>query len=179
MASLKDMQDLPLLKILYAGPPGSGKATNLRYIHFHTAPHLKSDLKTEYLNHAQLVSFEFVILDYSIIRYQLITITGDHAESTVRDLIATGIDGMIFVADSAIERMPANMAAAVVFGDIKEKPIGIQYNKRDLSEIFALEELEAKLNGTKQPSFEAIATEGVGVFRTYSWITQALWRSRF
>ena len=91
-----------------------------------------------------------------------------------RKLILKGVDGVVFVADSQIERMEANVESLDNLRvNLKEQgyeldkiPYVIQYNKRDLPNAAPLEELQRLLNPTGAPEFEACATTGQGVFET-------------
>jgi len=51
----------------------------------------------------------------------------------------------------------------------------IQYNKRDLPNVYSCDELNAELNpGGKVPFFEAVAKDGKGVFETFRGISHLL-----
>jgi hypothetical protein len=71
-----------------------------------------------------------------------------------RKLILKGVDGIVFVADSQIERMEANQEAMqnlydnmAEYGyDLTRMPFIIQYNKRDLPNASTIKELQAALN---------------------------------
>jgi signal recognition particle receptor subunit beta len=81
---------------------------------------------------------------------------------------------VIFVADSQIERMEANEESvenlrtnlAEQGYSLEKLPFVIQYNKRDLPNVAATEELRQMLNKMSVPDFEAVARTGVGVFDT-------------
>ena len=45
-------------------------------------------------------------------------------------------------------------------------PFIVQYNKRDLPNVVPLDEMKKALNPKKIPDFEAVATDGTGVFDT-------------
>ncbi|MGH9550647.1 MAG: gliding-motility protein MglA, partial [Terriglobales bacterium] len=47
---------------------------------------------------------------------------------------------------------------------LQKVPWVLQYNKRDLSNAMPLDRLERECNSQGVPSFEAIASEGLGVF---------------
>ena len=91
-----------------------------------------------------------------------------------RKLILKGVDGVVFVADSQIERMEANLESvenlrinlAEQGYDLDKIPYVIQYNKRDLPNVATVEELRELLNPRNVPDFEAVAPTGVGVFDT-------------
>lgn len=81
---------------------------------------------------------------------------------------------MVFVADSQIERMEANLESLenlrINLGeqgyDLDKIPYVVQYNKRDLPNAASVEELRRLLNPRMVPDYEATATNGVGVFDT-------------
>ena len=80
----------------------------------------------------------------------------------------------MFVADSQIERMEANIESIENLRinlseqqyDLDKIPFVIQYNKRDLPNVVPLEEMKKALNPRSVPDYEAVAMEGSGVFDT-------------
>jgi len=80
----------------------------------------------------------------------------------------------VFVADSQVERMEANLESLdnlrVNLGeqgyDLAKVPYIVQYNKRDLPNAAPLDEMRRLLNPGGAPDFEACATVGKGVFET-------------
>ena len=96
-----------------------------------------------------------------------------------------GVDGVIFVADSQAERMEANVEAMhnlyenlESYGyDLTQIPFAIQYNKRDLSNAMAVEELRAQLNPAGVPDYEGVAIEGKGVFETLGSVSKLVVQS--
>ena len=60
---------------------------------------------------------------------------------------------------------------------IEEVPLVIQYNKRDLSDPFAIEELHRRLDLRDAAVFEAVATETTGVLQTLSTLAKHVIRS--
>ncbi|HEX7451475.1 MAG TPA: GTPase domain-containing protein, partial [Polyangiaceae bacterium] len=91
-----------------------------------------------------------------------------------RKLILKGVDGVIFVADSQMERLEANEESvenlrtnlAEQGYSLEKIPYVIQYNKRDLPNAVSVEELRPLINPMNVPDFEANARSGVGVFDT-------------
>ena len=84
------------------------------------------------------------------------------------------MDGVVFVADSQVDRMDANIES---LEDLKinlneqgyelyNLPFTMQYNKRDIDDIAPIESLSEALNPTQVPEFSAIAPKGDGVFET-------------
>jgi hypothetical protein len=58
---------------------------------------------------------------------------------------------------------------------LDEIPWVLQYNKRDLPNIYTIEELNAELNpGNKVQGFEAVAVKGKGVFETFRGVSHLL-----
>ena len=102
-----------------------------------------------------------------------------------RKLILKGVDGVVFVADSQMERLDANVESMhnlyenlAQYGlDLRNIPFVIQYNKRDLPNGASVEELQASLNPLGVPAYEAVATRGVGVFDTLKAVSKQVIKS--
>ena len=107
-------------------------------------------------------------------RFHLYTVPGQVFYDASRKLILKGVDGVIFVADSQIERTEANLESIENLKtnlqeqgyQLEKLPFVIQYNKRDLPNVASVEELRGMLNDMNVPDFEAVARTGVGVFDT-------------
>ena len=107
-------------------------------------------------------------------RFHLYTVPRQVFYDASRKLILRGADGVIFVADSQIERMESNIESLENLEDnlaeqsmsLEKMPFVLQYNKRDLPNAVPVEELQAALNPRNVPWFEACAATGVGVFET-------------
>ena len=107
-------------------------------------------------------------------RLQLYTVPGQVFYRASRRLILRGLDGVVFVADSQVDRLDANVESMADLGDnlddygrsLSQVPLVIQYNKRDLDRIAPLPELRALLNPGGAPELEAAAASGRGVFET-------------
>jgi hypothetical protein len=124
--------------------------------------------------------FDFLPVDLGTIRgfktrFHLYTVPGQVFYNASRKLILKGVDGIIFVADSQIERFDENIESFENMQDnlhtynlsLEKIPLVIQYNKRDLPNITSVEELQKVVNTQgKYPFFEAVATQGIGVFET-------------
>ena len=59
---------------------------------------------------------------------------------------------------------------------LEEIPLVVQYNKRDQSDPYALEELHRKLSMRSVAAFEAVATSGTGVLQTLTTISKRVIR---
>ena len=166
-------------KLVYYGPGLCGKTTNLHYIYAKTSPDAKGKMISLATETERTLFFDFLPLSLGEIRgfktrFHLYTVPGQVFYDASRKLILKGVDGVVFVADSQIERMEANLESADNLRvnlaeqgyDLAKVPYVVQYNKRDLPNVVALEELRSMLNPTRVPEYEAIAPTGVGVFDT-------------
>jgi signal recognition particle receptor subunit beta len=107
-------------------------------------------------------------------RFHLYTVPGQVFYDASRKLILKGVDGVVFVADSQIERMEANLESvenlrtnlAEQGYDLNKIPYVVQYNKRDLPNVATVEELHRLINTRNVPEYQAVAPTGVGVFDT-------------
>lgn len=166
-------------KIVYYGPGLGGKTTNLQYIYKKTNPEHKGKLISLATETERTLFFDFLPLALGDIRgfkvrFHLYTVPGQVFYDASRKLILKGVDGIVFVADSQIERMEANIESVENLRlnlqeqgyDLDKIPYGMQYNKRDLPNIAPLDEMNKVLNPRNVTWFEAVAPEGTGVFDT-------------
>jgi signal recognition particle receptor subunit beta len=166
-------------KIVYYGPGLGGKTTNLQYIYNKTAPDAKGKMISLATEADRTLFFDFLPLDLGTIcgfttRFHLYTVPGQVFYDASRKLILKGVDGVVFVADSQRERMEANIESIRNLEsnlkehglDLKTIPYALQFNKRDLPTSMPVDELYRTLNFKREPTFEAVAPQGVGVFDT-------------
>jgi signal recognition particle receptor subunit beta len=107
-------------------------------------------------------------------RFHLYTVPGQVFYDASRKLILKGVDGVIFVADSQVERMDANVEAVENLQinlksqgyDLMSIPYVLQFNKRDLPNVESVEEMKRLLVKKNEPVIEAVASKGPGVFET-------------
>ncbi len=166
-------------KIVYYGPGLCGKTTNLQYVYAKTNPEAKGKMISLATETERTLFFDFLPLSLGEIRgfktrFHLYTVPGQVFYDASRKLILKGVDGVVFVADSQIERMEANLESvenlrvnlAEQGYDLEKVPYVVQYNKRDLPNIATVEELHRLLNAANVPEYQAVAPTGVGVFDT-------------
>ncbi|MCA9529093.1 MAG: gliding-motility protein MglA [Myxococcales bacterium] len=166
-------------KIVYYGPGLCGKTTNLQYIYNKTNPEAKGKMISLATETERTLFFDFLPLALGEIRgfktrFHLYTVPGQVFYDASRKLILKGVDGVVFVVDSQIARMEANIESMenlqsnlVEQGYSLDKvPYVVQYNKRDMPAVASIEELRAELNPDGVPEFPAVATTGEGVFET-------------
>jgi len=167
------------VKIVYYGPGLCGKTTNIQYIYNKVSPETKGKLITLATEMDRTLFFDFLPLELGKVkgfktRFHLYTVPGQVYYDASRKLILRGVDGVVFVADSQQSRYDANIESLYNLHEnlaeynlkLEDLPYAIQYNKRDLPEIISVDELEQELNPNSLPSFESVATKGVGVFDT-------------
>jgi len=166
-------------KIVYYGTGLGGKTTNLEYVYSKISPDTRGKMISLATETDRTLFFDFLPIDLGSIRsfktrFHLYTVPGQVYYNASRKLILKGVDGIVFVADSQADRAEANIEAMhnlyeniESYGyDMDTIPFVIQYNKRDLPGVLSVEELRAQLNPKGVPDFEAVATDGTGVFET-------------
>src|SRR5204863_318764 len=166
-------------KIVYYGPGLCGKTTNIQYIYDKTNPGAKGKLISLATETDRTLFFDFLPLDLGTIkgfktRFHLYTVPGQVFYDASRKLILKGVDGVVFVADSQEARLEANVESIRNLDkNLKEQgyeilaiPYVLQFNKRDLPTAVPPEEMYRQLNFKGEPTYDAIATNGTGVFDT-------------
>ncbi|MEP7066880.1 MAG: GTPase domain-containing protein [Gemmatimonadota bacterium] len=155
-------------KIVYYGPGLGGKTTNLEHVYGRVQPNTRGKLISLATETERTLFFDFLPVDLGTIRgfktrFHLYTVPGQVYYNASRKLILKSVDGIVFVADSQVERMEANQEAMQnlyenmqEYGyDLSTMPFVIQYNKRDLPNAAPLTELQTALN----PGFEVFETQ--------------------
>ena len=166
-------------KLVYYGPGLCGKTTNLQYIYNKTKPDAKGKMISLATETERTLFFDFLPLSLGEIRgfktrFHLYTVPGQVFYDASRKLILKGVDGVVYVGDSQMERMEANIESLENLRsnlqeqgyDLDKLPYVVQYNKRDLPNAATVDELRRLLNPRSVPDYEATATTGVGVFDT-------------
>jgi signal recognition particle receptor subunit beta len=146
-------------KLVYYGPGLGGKTTNLEHVYNKVAPDTRGKMVSLATETERTLFFDFLPVDLGTIRgfktrFHLYTVPGQVYYNASRKLILKGVDGVVFVADSQIERMEANIESMQnLYGNMSEYgydltkiPFIIQYNKRDLPNAAPIKDLQAQLN---------------------------------
>jgi signal recognition particle receptor subunit beta len=177
-------------RILYWGLDGAGKTANLHSIH----RKLRADHRGEIQREATLidptVEFETLAIELGEVgglktRIQMIAVPGGADQAPTRKQLLDQVDGIVMVNDSRRERIDENASSLAELREmlrdygrnLEDVPLVLQYNKRDLSDPYALEELHRKLEVNGVAVFEAVATEDSGVLQTLSTISKHVIRS--
>ncbi len=191
MAFINLKDKLIQAKIVYYGPGKGGKTTNLEYIYNKCREQINSKMVTIKTEGDRTLFFDFFPFDIGKIegydvKIQLYTVPGQVKYNSTRRLVLKGVDGIVFVADSAEERRNANILSlknlqenlTLYKKNIFEIPLIMQYNKRDIAKegipVLDLETMEKDLNGDlKVLSLEASALKGDNVILTLKKIISA------
>jgi hypothetical protein len=166
-------------KIVFYGPGLGGKTTNLQYIYDRTNANSKGKLISLATETDRTLFFDFLPLDLGTVRgfrtrFHLYTVPGQVFYDASRKLILKGVDGVVFVADSQRARAESNVESLQNLDkNLKEQgydlavlPYVLQFNKRDLPTAMPADQMYEQLNIKGEPTFEAVAPQGVGVFET-------------
>jgi signal recognition particle receptor subunit beta len=166
-------------KLVYYGPGLGGKTANLQWVYEHTNTNQKGKMVSLATETDRTLFFDFLPLDLGTVRgfktrFHLYTVPGQVFYEASRRLILKGADGVVFVADSQEERLDANLETLDNLRehlkdhnlDFNTIPYVLQLNKRDLPNIMPVEALQKELLVKGEPTLEAVAITGQGVFDT-------------
>ena len=172
------------LKLVYYGPPLSGKTSNLRALH----------AKVDQLNRGRLMTLDtrddrtlffdllpifFRTSNFSF-RIKVYTVPGQPVHEATRKVVLAGADGVVFVADSSPDARAANRSswqnldANLRTLALDKIPIVVQYNKRDLPTAVPLDALD-RFGDPARRIVEARAMAGDGVVPTFFELVDAAW----
>jgi len=172
-------------KIVYYGPGLCGKTTNLKVLHDRLEPGTAGKLlnlqtQTDRTIYFDLLPVELGDIKGYKIRFQLATVPGQTAFNETRRVVLKGVDGIVFVADSQWTMLPKNLESWQNLKDnlkvngigFESIPIVVQYNKRDLGDILAVDAMQEALGLSSYPFVEAVASAGRGVTETFKLISK-------
>ena len=178
-------------KIVYYGPGMCGKTTNLQYIHSQVPHDIKGELLSIATETERTLFFDFLPLNLGKVRgfqtrFHLYTVPGQVLYERTRVAVLSGVDGVVFVADSNKNKMQENVASLRELAQnitrqnkkFQDFPVVLQYNKRDLPRdvLVPVETMDHYLGAKKMnwPRIEAVATTGQGVFETLRAISRSV-----
>jgi len=174
-------------KIVYYGTGLGGKTTNLKVIYNKVSPEQKGKMISLATEMDRTLFFDFLPMDIGSVKgfktkFQLYTVPGQIYYNASRKLILKGVDGIVFVGDSQIERFEDNIESVDNLLEnlqehglkLEDIPFVLQYNKRDLPNISSIDELQSSLNPWNVPYFEAVAVQGIGVFETLKAVSKMI-----
>jgi len=166
-------------KIVYYGIGYCGKTTNLQHVFKSINPQARGDMLSIATETERTLFFDFLPLDLGTVhgfrtRFHLYTVPGQILYERTRLAVLNGADGIVFVTDSQAEKFEENVQSIAelemnmrrIGKDLGNYPFIMQWNKRDMPSALPVNVLDRYLNRRRVPSFEAIASDGKGVFAT-------------
>ena len=194
MAIINHAEKIISFKVVYYGPGVAGKTANLQYVYQCLPQANKGNIISLATGDDRTIFFDFLPVAALKVRgfetrFQLYTVPGQVYYNMTRRLVLRGADGVVFVADSQFDRLRADVESLRNLEDnlreydssLDEVPYVLQYNKRDLPGIAPVEYMEFLLNrrAKRAPYFEAVATEGKGVFDTLNTVARMVLANEF
>lgn len=175
-------------KIVYYGIGYCGKTTNLQHVFKSIDPRVRGEKMLSIATDTErTLFFDFLPLDLGTVhgfrtRFHLYTVPGQILYERTRLAVLNGADGIVFVVDSQAEKFEENVQSIAelemnmrrIGKDLGNFPFIIQWNKRDMPNVLPTMVLDRYLNRRRVPSFEAVASDGRGVFATLRAISKGV-----
>jgi len=177
------------IKLVYYGPALSGKTTNLQALHDASSPDSAGRLMTLETRDDRTLFFDLLPLAFRgargfNVRIKVFTVPGQVIHASTRRLVLQGTDGIAFIADSQHAETDHN---ADSFRDLRENlkqnglslkqmPLAIQFNKRDLTDIRSDDEIREQALQGSEPVYLAVATQCQGVVETFVGLLHLTWQ---
>ncbi len=168
-----------VLKLVYYGPALSGKTSNLKALHDRVDASARGRLMTLATRDDRTLFFDMLPLairgDGMSLRIKVFTVPGQVVHASTRRFVLQGADGVAFIADSQIAETENNAASFRDLRDnlrelgraIRDVPLIIQFNKRDMPDIRSEQELRTLAQKGREPVYAATAVNGAGVLETF------------
>ena len=176
------------VKLVYYGPALSGKTTNLQALHRATDPSATGRLMTLETKDDRTLFFDLLPLTFKgqgdlSVRIKVFTVPGQVIHASTRRLVVQGADGVAFIADSQIAETQHNADAFLDLKQnlkangltLKQMPLIIQFNKRDMKEVRSDEEIASLAAQGREPVYLAVATRGDGVVESFIGLLHLTW----
>ncbi len=177
------------VKLVYYGPALSGKTTNLQALHASADPGAAGRLMTLETKDDRTLFFDLLPLTFRSqrdvsIRLKVFAVPGQVIHASTRRLVVQGADGIVFVADSRVEEAQHNGESFIDLREnlrtngiaLKELPLVIQFNKRDLPNVRTEAEIADLAAQGREPVYLATATTGEGVVETFMGVLHLTWQ---
>ena len=189
MAQVDTRERQLTIKLVYYGPPLSGKTTNLRYIHSQVDELNRGRLMTLDTRDDRMLFFDLLPIFFKTtglsFRVKVYTVPGQPMHEATRRIVLQGADGIAFVADAQRSEIRANneayqnlLTSMDELGLARSRvPIVVQFNKCDLPEIISEEDVRAWGEKEHEPTFRSCALRGDGVLDTFFGLLQETWRA--
>ena len=180
------------IKLVYYGPALSGKTTNLKALHELTRADSRGRLMTLETKDDRTLFFDMLPLVFKAeteggamnLRVKVFTVPGQVVHASTRRLVLQGADAVAFIADSQVSETENNAASFLDLRDnlkglgrsMRDVPLVIQFNKRDLANVRSDAELDDLARRGKEPVFKASAVHGQGVMECFFGLLDRAWR---
>lgn len=184
MAQLDFAERQLTLKLVYFGPPLSGKTSNLRALYAKVDKLNRGRLMTLDTRDDRTLFFDLLPIFFRTtsfsFRIKVYTVPGQPVHEATRKVVLAGTDGVVFVADSSPDKAAANreawssLRASLHAHALDRIPIVAQYNKRDLA-TRPITEVD-HFDDPGRRLFEAEALAGIGVVPTFFELVGAAWK---
>ncbi len=170
-------------RIVYYGPPGSGKKANLLSIKAARSPVLIGDLAATVLGgEGSCDSLSLELANTGVKTRVHLWAVASQLDARVRMRALRDAHGIIFVADRDRRRLDDNREALqnlrndleALGRDFADLPLLFQLNKGDLPDAMSAETLREELRVADVPAFEAVAREGEGVLEALAQIVASV-----
>ncbi len=180
------------IKLVYYGPALSGKTTNLKALHELTRQDSRGRLMTLETKDDRTLFFDMLPLVFKAdteggamnLRVKVFTVPGQVVHASTRRLVLQGADAVAFIADSQLTETENNAASFLDLREnlkelgrsMKDVPLVIQFNKRDLPRVRTDAEIDDLARRGKEPVFKASAARGQGVVECFFGLLERGWR---
>jgi len=177
------------VKIVYYGPPLSGKTTNIQALFSQADKMSRGRLVTLETRDDRTIYFDMlpVVLSSSSghrLNFKLYTVPGQPIHNATRRVVLRGVDAVAFIASSERYELDNNTDSWVNFLEnleannlnVNDVPVVIQFNKQDLPDVLTLSEIKAVERYSNVPTFPACAIRGEGAFETLDGLLKLLWQ---
>ena len=170
------------LKLVYFGPPLSGKTSNLRALHARVDAAGRGRLMTLDTKDDRTLFFDLLPIFFRTsalsFRIKVYTVPGQPMHEATRRVVLAGADGVVFVADSSPAQVIANRESwegmQRLLSELGPMPAIVQYNKRDLPDAVDLASCD-RFERPERRIYPASAMTGEGVLATFFGALAASW----
>jgi len=172
------------LKLVYYGPPLSGKTSNLKALHGRVLDLNRGRLMTLDTRDDRTLFFDLLPIFFQTsnlsFRIKVYTVPGQPMHEATRRVVLQGADGVVFVADSSPAQVAANAESWLGLDEhlrglqLERVPVLVQYNKRDLPDRVDLADAD-HFGDPGRVVLEACARSGDGVVPTFFALLEAVW----
>jgi len=176
-------------RIVYWGIDGAGKRTSLQGVYRKLRPDHRGEMRELPTRFDPSVCYTVLPIELGEVggmrtAIEIVSVPGSPEHGPTRKQLLDQVDGIVLVIDCEADRLEENLASLEELQktlqdyarSIDEMPLVVMYNKRDLCDAFAIEELHRRLGLADATVFETTATEGTGLLPALSTISKKVIR---